>query len=200
MLPTSGQLRAEAATNAATDNEHRYARTFHIYIKGARVHNLKNIEVEIPHDELVVVTGLSGSGRVDAGLRHDLRRGQRRYVESLSAYARQFLGKVDKPDVDIITGIAPAIAIEQKVNTRNPALDGQHHDRNDSGGARATPTARATASSSRRRARPAIRRASRPTASASNPRPSICSASTIRWGPVPAARATARWSASTRTW
>ena len=91
-----------------------------IYIKGARVHNLKNIEVEIPHDELVVVTGLSGSGKSTLAFDTIFAEGQRRYVESLSAYARQFLGKVDKPDVDIITGIAPAIAIEQKVNTRNP--------------------------------------------------------------------------------
>ena len=91
-----------------------------IYIKGARVHNLKNIEVEIPHDKLVVVTGLSGSGKSTLAFDTIFAEGQRRYVESLSAYARQFLGKINKPDVDIITGIAPAIAIEQKVNTRNP--------------------------------------------------------------------------------
>ena len=91
-----------------------------IYIKGARVHNLKNIEVEIPHEKLVVVTGLSGSGKSTLAFDTIFADGQRRYVESLSAYARQFLGKISKPDVDIITGIAPAIAIEQKVNTRNP--------------------------------------------------------------------------------
>ena len=91
-----------------------------IYIKGARVHNLKNIEVEIPHEKLVVVTGLSGSGKSTLAFDTIFAEGQRRYVESLSAYARQFLGKISKPDVDIITGIAPAIAIEQKVNTRNP--------------------------------------------------------------------------------
>ena len=91
-----------------------------IYIKGARVHNLKNIEVEIPHDKLVVVTGLSGSGKSTLAFDTIFAEGQRRYVESLSAYARQFLGKINKPDVDLITGIAPAIAIEQKVNTRNP--------------------------------------------------------------------------------
>ena len=91
-----------------------------IYIKGARVHNLKNIEVEIPHEKLVVVTGLSGSGKSTLTFDTIFAEGQRRYVESLSAYARQFLGKISKPDVDIITGIAPAIAIEQKVNTRNP--------------------------------------------------------------------------------
>ena len=91
-----------------------------IYIKGARVHNLKNIEVEIPHEKLVVVTGLSGSGKSTLAFDTIFAEGQRRYVESLSAYARQFLGKISKPDVDIIPGIAPAIAIEQKVNTRNP--------------------------------------------------------------------------------
>ena len=91
-----------------------------IYIKGARVHNLKNIEVEIPHNRLVVITGLSGSGKSTLAFDTIFAEGQRRYVESLSAYARQFLGKISKPDVDIITGIAPAIAIEQKVNTRNP--------------------------------------------------------------------------------
>ncbi len=91
-----------------------------IYIKGARVHNLKNIEVEIPHNRLVVITGLSGSGKSTLAFDTIFAEGQRRYVESLSAYARQFLGKINKPDADIISGIAPAIAIEQKVNTRNP--------------------------------------------------------------------------------
>ena len=80
----------------------------------------ENIEVEIPHEKLVVVTGLSGSGKSTLAFDTIFAEGQRRYVESLSAYARQFLGKISKPDVDIITGIAPAIAIEQKVNTRNP--------------------------------------------------------------------------------
>ena len=91
-----------------------------IYIKGARVHNLKNIEVEIPHNKLVVITGLSGSGKSTLAFDTIFAEGQRRYVESLSAYARQFLGKINKPDADLISGIAPAIAIEQKVNTRNP--------------------------------------------------------------------------------
>jgi len=91
-----------------------------IHIKGARVHNLRNVEVDIPHDTLTVVTGLSGSGKSTLAFDTIFAEGQRRYVESLSAYARQFLGKIDKPDVDLITGIAPAIAIEQKVNTRNP--------------------------------------------------------------------------------
>ncbi len=91
-----------------------------IYIKGARVHNLKNVDVEIPHNTLTVVTGLSGSGKSTLAFDTIFAEGQRRYVESLSAYARQFLGRVGKPDVDFIAGIAPAIAIEQKVNTRNP--------------------------------------------------------------------------------
>ncbi len=91
-----------------------------IYIKGARVHNLKNIEVHIPHNTLTVLTGPSGSGKSTLAFDTVFAEGQRRYVESLSAYARQFLGRVNKPDVDFISGIAPAIAIEQKVNTRNP--------------------------------------------------------------------------------
>ena len=91
-----------------------------IIIKGARVHNLKNIDVEIPRNKLVVVTGLSGSGKSSLAFDTVYAEGQRRYVESLSAYARQFLGRMAKPEVDYIKGIPPAIAIEQKVNTRNP--------------------------------------------------------------------------------
>ena len=91
-----------------------------IKIKGARVHNLKGVDVEIPHSKLVVVTGLSGSGKSTLAFDTIFAEGQRRYVESLSAYARQFLGRVEKPDVDLIEGIAPAIAIEQKVISRNP--------------------------------------------------------------------------------
>lgn len=92
----------------------------HIIIKGARVHNLKNIDVVIPRNKFVVITGVSGSGKSSLAFDTLYAEGQRRYVESLSAYARQFLGKLDKPDVDYIKGISPAIAIEQKVNIRNP--------------------------------------------------------------------------------
>ena len=81
-----------------------------IYIKGARVHNLRNIELEIPHEKLVVVTGLSGSGKSTLAFDTIFAEGQRRYVESLSAYARQFLGKIAKPDVDILPGLAPAVS------------------------------------------------------------------------------------------
>lgn len=91
-----------------------------IIIKGAKLHNLKNIDVIIPRNKLVVVTGLSGSGKSSLAFDTLYAEGQRRYVESLSSYARQFLGKLDKPKVDYIKGIAPAVAIEQKVNSTNP--------------------------------------------------------------------------------
>jgi excinuclease ABC subunit A len=91
-----------------------------IYIKGAKVHNLKDMDVIIPKNKLVIITGLSGSGKSSLAFDTLYADGQRRYVESLSSYARQFLGRMSKPEVDYIKGIAPAIAIEQKVNTRNP--------------------------------------------------------------------------------
>ncbi|NDV47942.1 excinuclease ABC subunit A [Paludibacter sp. 221] len=96
------------------------AKQGNIIIKGARVNNLKNIDVEIPRNKLVVITGLSGSGKSSLAFDTLYAEGQRRYVESLSSYARQFLGRMSKPEVDYIKGIPPAIAIEQKVNTRNP--------------------------------------------------------------------------------
>ena len=95
-------------------------KTKEILIKGAKLHNLKNITVGIPRNKLVVITGLSGSGKSSLAFDTLYAEGQRRYVESLSSYARQFLGKLDKPKVDNIIGIAPAIAIQQKVNTSNP--------------------------------------------------------------------------------
>lgn len=91
-----------------------------INIKGAREHNLKNIDVEIPRDELVVITGLSGSGKSSLAFDTIYAEGQRRYVESLSAYARQFLGQMDKPDIDYIEGLSPAVAIDQKTTSKNP--------------------------------------------------------------------------------
>lgn len=92
----------------------------HIVIKGARAHNLKNIDVTIPRDQFVVITGLSGSGKSSLAFDTIYAEGQRRYVESLSAYARQFLGQMDKPDVDSIEGLSPAISIDQKTTSRNP--------------------------------------------------------------------------------
>ncbi|MAJ45067.1 MAG: excinuclease ABC subunit A [Candidatus Marinimicrobia bacterium] len=92
----------------------------HIFVKGAREHNLKDIDVEIPRNKLVVITGLSGSGKSSLAFDTLYAEGQRRYVESLSAYARQFLGIMEKPDVDYIEGLSPAISIEQKVTSRNP--------------------------------------------------------------------------------
>lgn len=91
-----------------------------ILVKGAREHNLKNIDVEIPRDKMVVITGLSGSGKSSLAFDTIYAEGQRRYVESLNAYARQFLGLMEKPDVDYIDGLSPAISIEQKSTSRNP--------------------------------------------------------------------------------
>src|SRR5678810_1092119 len=91
-----------------------------IIVKGAREHNLKNIDVEIPRDQLVVITGLSGSGKSSLAFDTIYAEGQRRYVESLSAYARQFLEQMEKPDADLIDGLSPAIAIEQKTTASNP--------------------------------------------------------------------------------
>src|SRR3989339_493762 len=91
-----------------------------IKIKGARQHNLKNISIELPRDKLIVITGLSGSGKSTLAFDTLYAEGQRRYVESLSSYARQFLGLMSKPDVDSIEGLSPAISIEQKTTSKNP--------------------------------------------------------------------------------
>lgn len=94
--------------------------TGEISVKNAHIHNLKGVDVVIPRNKFVVVTGLSGSGKSSLAFDTLYAEGQRRYVESLSSYARQFLGRMSKPEVDYIKGLPPAIAIEQKVNTRNP--------------------------------------------------------------------------------
>ncbi|MQJ56137.1 excinuclease ABC subunit A, partial [Escherichia coli] len=89
-------------------------------VKGARAHNLKDIDIELPKNKLIVMTGLSGSGKSSLAFDTIYAEGQRRYVESLSAYARQFLGQMDKPDVDTIEGLSPAISIDQKTTSKNP--------------------------------------------------------------------------------
>src|SRR5665811_907722 len=106
----------KTTTSTVKKNE----RTNGILIKGARVHNLKNIDVDIPRNKLIVVTGVSGSGKSSLTIDTLFAEGQRRYAESLSSYARQFMARMNKPDVDYIKGLCPAIAIEQKVTTRTP--------------------------------------------------------------------------------
>ena len=91
-----------------------------IKIRGARVHNLKNIDVDIPRDKLVVMTGVSGSGKSSLAFDTIYAEGQRRYMETLSTYARQFVGTMERPDVDKITGLSPVVAIEQKTTNKNP--------------------------------------------------------------------------------
>ena len=93
-----------------------------IVVKGARAHNLKDVDIEIPKNKLIVMTGLSGSGKSSLAFDTIYAEGQRRYVESLSAYARQFLGQMDKPDVDTIEGLSPAISIDQRVKTQDLRL------------------------------------------------------------------------------
>jgi excinuclease ABC subunit A len=111
VISANGNASSQPAIGANNDT---------ISIRGARVHNLKNVSVEIPHNAITVVTGVSGSGKSSLAFDTVYAEGQRRYVESLSAYARQFLERMEKPDVDDISGIAPAVAIRQKNSTRNP--------------------------------------------------------------------------------
>ena len=92
----------------------------YIEVKGAKEHNLKNIDIKLPRDQMIVVTGLSGSGKSSLAFDTIYAEGQRRYVESLSAYARQFLGQMEKPNVEYIEGLSPAISIDQKTTSKNP--------------------------------------------------------------------------------
>src|SRR6202795_2464587 len=129
-IPTAGVPATRASTTTAATLEGAPGSQGHtaacaaelsaIVVTGARVHNLKNISFEIPHNAITLVTGVSGSGKSSLAFDTIYAEGQRRYIESLSAYARQFLERIEKPDVDEITGIAPAIAIKQKNSTRNP--------------------------------------------------------------------------------
>src|SRR6202049_3910563 len=129
-IPTAGVPATRASTTTAATLEGApgsqgratvcAAELSAIVVSGARVHNLKNISFEIPHNAITVVTGVSGSGKSSLAFDTIYAEGQRRYVESLPAYARQFLERIEKPDVDEISGIAPAIAIRQKNSTRNP--------------------------------------------------------------------------------
>src|SRR5487761_331967 len=119
---TNGKELINGVLGARTDEPDTVARKGQaaVIVRGARVHNLKNIDCEIPHNRLTVVTGVSGSGKSSLAFDTLYAEGQRRYVESLSAYARQFLSMMDKPDVDSIEGLSPSIAIEQKTTTRSP--------------------------------------------------------------------------------
>ena len=121
---TDTRSTATPATTAAKTPRKRSAKSQsddpQIVVRGAREHNLKNVNVELPRDKLIVFTGLSGSGKSSLAFDTIYAEGQRRYVESLSSYARQFLGQMDKPDVDIIEGLSPAISIDQKSASRNP--------------------------------------------------------------------------------
>jgi excinuclease ABC subunit A len=102
-------------SNSKKNNQQEF-----IHVKGAKMHNLKDLDISIPKKKLIVITGVSGSGKSSLAFDTLFAEGQRRYIESLSSYARQFLGKLQKPDVERIDGLSPAIAIEQKVNTQNP--------------------------------------------------------------------------------
>ena len=101
-------------------NDNNFEENNSIVIRGARQHNLKNIDLSLPRNKFIVFTGVSGSGKSSLAFDTIFAEGQRRYVESLSAYARQFLGQVDKPDVDNIEGLSPAISIDQKSTSHNP--------------------------------------------------------------------------------
>ncbi len=112
-----------------SDAKRRAAPRTTIAVQGARVHNLKNISLEIPRDSLIVVTGLSGSGKSSLAFDTIYAEGQRRYMESLSSFAKRFVAQVAKPDVDFVFGLSPVISIEQKTIVQQPALDRRHDDR-----------------------------------------------------------------------
>lgn len=116
----SSDLEAEIGSNGSKNSARKIVSLNSIRIRGARQHNLKNVDLELPRDRLIVFTGVSGSGKSSLAFDTIFAEGQRRYVESLSAYARQFLGQVDKPDVDAIEGLSPAISIDQKSTSHNP--------------------------------------------------------------------------------
>src|SRR5881394_2045382 len=119
-LPAEPDVGAPAVPARAGPAPAAAAETPMIRVRGARTHNLKNIDLDIPRNRLVVITGLSGSGKSSLAFDTIYAEGQRRYVESLSAYARQFLELMDKPDVDSIDGLSPAISIQQKTTSKNP--------------------------------------------------------------------------------
>src|SRR5687768_9202882 len=119
--PQAQEPRASQAPHLEPQTRHmKHAEPRMLHVRGARTHNLKNIDLDIPKHALVVITGLSGSGKSSLAFDTLYAEGQRRYVESLSAYARQFLQLMDKPDVDLIEGLSPAISIEQKATSHNP--------------------------------------------------------------------------------
>src|SRR5690606_10221390 len=118
--PRSSLLVRHVPRSTGGAQHHQYRMDDRIIIRGAREHNLKNIDLDIPRERLVVITGLSGSGKSSLAFDTIYAEGQRRYMESLSAYARQFLGMMERPDVDYIDGLSPVIAIEQKTVSRNP--------------------------------------------------------------------------------
>ena len=138
--------------------------TDRLVVRGAREHNLQNISLDLPRDALIVFTGLSGSGKSSLAFDTIFAEGQRRYVESLSAYARQFLGQMDKPDVDFIEGLSPAVSIDQKSTSPQPTVHGRHDHR----GLRLPPAA---LRAGRPAALPDLRRADQPAVTAADRRP-----------------------------
>ena len=119
-MPQPKQARRAAPKTTSSRKPKRPAIRTTIDVQGARVHNLKNISVELPRDQLTVVTGLSGSGKSSLAFDTIYAEGQRRYMESLSTYAKRFIAQVEKPDVDFVYGLSPVVSIEQKTIARNP--------------------------------------------------------------------------------